>query len=47
MKSDGQVEQLLIVAVDSDEGPPELMETADMVVAGSDEWIDMITGLAA
>jgi trehalose 6-phosphate phosphatase len=46
MESDGQIEKLLIVAVDSDEGPPELMEIADIVVAGSDDWIDMITDLA-
>jgi len=46
MKADGQIDQLLIVAVDSDEGPPELIETADIVVAGSDDWIDMIASLA-
>jgi trehalose 6-phosphate phosphatase len=46
MKSDGQIDQLLIVAVDSDEGPPELMEIADLVVGGSDDWIDMISNLA-
>ncbi len=46
MKQDGQIDELLIVAVDSDEGPPELMEIADLVVAGSDEWIDMIATLA-
>ncbi len=46
MKADGQIDELLIVAVDSDEGPPELMEIADMVVAGSDEWIDVIATLA-
>jgi len=47
MKADGQVDELLIVAVDSDEGPPELMEIADLVVAGSDEWIDMVATLAS
>jgi trehalose 6-phosphate phosphatase len=47
MKADGQVEELLIVAVDSDEGPPELMEIADIVVAGSDDWIDMVATLAS
>ena len=47
MKEDGQIENLLIVAVDSDEGPPELMEIADIVVTGSDEWIDMVATLAS
>ena len=47
MKQDGQIENLLIVAVDSDEGPPELMEIADIVVTGSEEWIDMVATLAS
>ncbi len=47
MKEDGQIENLLIVAVDSDEGPPELMEIADIVVSGSEEWIDMVATLAS
>jgi trehalose 6-phosphate phosphatase len=47
MQADGQIDELLIVAVDSDEGPPELMEIADLVVAGSDEWIDMVATLAS
>ncbi len=47
MKEGGQIENLLIVAVDSDEGPPELMEIADIVVAGSEEWIDMVATLAS
>lgn len=47
MKADGEIKNLMIVAVDSDEGPPELMEIADLVVAGPDEWIDMIEDLAA
>lgn len=47
MRDEGQIDELLIVAVDSDEGPPELMEIADMVVAGSDEWIDMVATLAS
>lgn len=46
LESDGRISELLIVAVDSDEGPPELMETADIVVSGPDGWIDMITKLA-
>ncbi len=47
MKEGGQIENLLIVAVDSDEGPPELMEIADIVVSGSEEWIDMVATLAS
>jgi trehalose 6-phosphate phosphatase len=47
MQGKGQIDELLIVAVDSDEGPPELMEVADIVVGGSDDWIDMIATLAA
>jgi trehalose 6-phosphate phosphatase len=47
MQGKGQIDELLIVAVDSDEGPPELMEVADFVVGGSDDWIDMIATLAA
>jgi hypothetical protein len=47
MQGDGKIDTLLIVAVDSDEGPPELMEIADIVVSSSDEWIDMVAGLAA
>ena len=47
MRSDGQIENLMIIAVDSDEGPPELMETADLVVASSDEWIDLVATLTS
>ncbi|MBK5232514.1 MAG: trehalose-phosphatase [Thermoleophilia bacterium] len=47
MKADGEIKNLFIVAVDSDEGPPELIEIADFVVGGPEEWIDMIEDLAA
>lgn len=47
MKVDGEIKNLFIVAVASDEGPPELMEIADLVVGGPDEWIDLIEDLAA
>ncbi len=47
MKAGGEIKNLMIVAVDSDEGPPELIEIADLVVAGPEEWIDMIEDLAA
>lgn len=42
----GALKKLLIVAIDSDEGPPELVEMADLVVAEPEEWIDMIEDLA-
>lgn len=47
MKAEGEIKNLFIVAVGSDEGPPELIENADLVVAEPDEWIDMIEDLAA
>lgn len=47
LKEDGEIKNLFIVAVASDEGPPELIEVADLVVAGPEEWIDMIEDLAA
>jgi len=43
----GQLKKLVIVAIDSDEGPPELVEMADLVVAEPEEWIDLIEDLAA
>ena len=42
----GQLKKLMIVAIDSDEGPPELVEMADLVVAEPEEWIDLIEDLA-
>ena len=47
MKAGGEIRNLMIVAVDSDEGPPALMEIADLVVAGPEEWIDMVEDLTA
>jgi len=46
MKRDGQIENLLIAGVESDEGPDELIELADLVVSEPDEWIDLIEDLA-
>ncbi len=46
LADEGQLEKLLIVAIDSDEGPPELVEIADLVVAEPEEWIDLIEDLA-
>jgi len=42
----GRIRDLTIVAVDSDEGPPELVEMADLVVGEPEEWIDLIEDLA-
>ena len=42
----GKLKNLLLVAIDSDEGPPELVELADLVVAEPEEWIDLIEDLA-
>lgn len=42
----GRLKNLLIVAIDSDEGPPELIETADLVLAEAEEWIDLLEDLA-
>lgn len=42
----GDIEKLILVAVASDEGPPELVEMADVVVDDPDRWIDMLRDLA-
>lgn len=47
MRDRGQIADLLVAAVDSSEGPEELVERADMVVSEPDEWIDLIAELAA
>jgi trehalose-phosphatase len=47
LADDGQLKSLLLVAIDSEEGPPELVELADLVVAEPEEWIDLIENLAA
>jgi len=46
MAEDGDLKNLIIVAVDSDEIPAMLIEVADIVVGGPDYWVDMVTGLA-
>ncbi|MBN8866562.1 MAG: trehalose-phosphatase [Solirubrobacterales bacterium] len=46
LAEDGRLRNLTIVAIDSDEGPPELVEMADLVVAEPEEWIDLIEDLA-
>ena len=47
MQSDGKIRNLIIAGVESDEGPDELIEMADIVVQEPDEWIDLIVDLAA
>ena len=47
LAEEGQLKNLMIVAIDSSEGPPELVEMADLVVAEPEEWIDLIEDLAA
>lgn len=42
----GRLEKLLIVAIDSDEGPAELIEMADLVLAEPEEWVDLIVGVS-
>ena len=46
MEEGGEIEQLLLIAVASDEGPPELVEMADIVVDDPDRWVDMLRDLA-
>lgn len=46
LREAGQIKNLVIVAIDSDEGPQELVEMADVVVAEPEEWIDQIEALA-
>jgi trehalose-phosphatase len=47
LADEGRLRNLTIVAIDSDEGPPELIEMADLVVTEPEEWIDLIEDLAA
>ncbi|HRV60317.1 MAG: trehalose-phosphatase [Solirubrobacterales bacterium] len=47
LADEGKLKNLLLVAIDSDEGPPELIEMADLVVAEPEEWIDLIEDFAA
>ncbi|HTU15563.1 MAG TPA: trehalose-phosphatase [Solirubrobacterales bacterium] len=46
LQRDGKIKNLLIAGVESDEGPDELIELADIVVQEPDEWIDLIEDLA-
>jgi trehalose 6-phosphate phosphatase len=46
LRDDGQIDNLLVAGVESDEGPDELIEIADIVVQEPDEWIDLIEDLA-
>ncbi|MFM9045614.1 MAG: trehalose-phosphatase [Solirubrobacterales bacterium] len=46
MKEAGQIDQLVLVAVSSTEGPLELVELADVVVDDPDRWLEMLQDLA-
>lgn len=47
MQEDGRIGRLVLVAVASDEGPPELVEMADVVLDDPDDWLDLLVGLAS
>ncbi|MDQ2700881.1 MAG: trehalose-phosphatase [Actinomycetota bacterium] len=47
LQADGEISNLIIAGVESDEGPDELIELADLVVQEPDEWIDLLVQLAA
>lgn len=47
LRDAGRISNLAIVAVDSDEGPPELVEMADLVVDEPEQWIELLVDLAA
>jgi len=46
LRDEGKIDNLLVAGVQSDEGPDELIEIADLVVQEPDEWIDLIEDLA-
>jgi soluble P-type ATPase len=46
MKDRGEISRLVLVAVASEEGPPELVEMADIVLDDPDEWLDLVEFLA-
>ena len=46
MKDRGEIARLILVAVASEEGPPELVEMADIVLDDPDEWLDLVEFLA-
>jgi trehalose 6-phosphate phosphatase len=43
----GALEAVVRVGVDSDEGPPEIVREADLVVPGTDGFCDVLEALAA
>jgi len=46
MRSSDRLEAAVCVGVASDEAPPQLEEQADLLVAGTDEFIDLLRSLA-
>jgi trehalose 6-phosphate phosphatase len=47
LREDGELEAAICVGVVSDEGPPELVEEADLRVDGPAGWLALLEGLAA
>jgi len=47
LREGGELEAAVCVGVVSDEGPPELVEEADLRVDGPPGWLDLLEGLAA
>ena len=43
---EGRLATTVCVGVASDEGPPELLEEADLIVAGPEGWLDLLAELA-
>jgi trehalose 6-phosphate phosphatase len=46
MRSSDRLDAALCVGVASDEAPPELAEQADLLVAGTEEFVDLLRSLA-
>lgn len=47
LKAAGEIDRLLLVAIDSDEGPDQLVEMADVVLPDTDAWVAMVGELAS
>jgi trehalose 6-phosphate phosphatase len=47
LAEEGSLEAIVRVGVESDEGPPEIVQEADLVVRGTDGFCDVLEALAA
>jgi trehalose 6-phosphate phosphatase len=47
LEASGEIERLILIAIDSDEGPDELVEIADVVLPDTDAWVAMVGELAS